>query len=492
MERVYAAIDLKSFYASVECNERGLDPLTTNLVVADKSRTNKTVCLAVSPSLKSYGLPGRARLFQVESKVKEVNALRLQYTPLGIFLGKSSDNSKLQNNPSLELDYIIATPRMQYYLDYSSQIYNIYLNFIAPDDIFAYSIDEIFCDITSYLKMYNCTATEFVTRMIAKVYAETGITATAGIGSNLYLAKVAMDILAKHAKPNQAGVRIAELNEISYREQLWTHTPLRDFWRIGPGYAKRLQKLGLSTMGDIARFSLTNSDQLYQTFGVNAELLIDHAWGYESTTIADVKNHRPETTSLSSGQVLMRPYTFIEAQTIIKEMAENLALELVQKNYITNHLALTLDYDRENFSNDSVIDHYGRTVPKPMQGTTRLPLYTSASSKIVNALLELYRAKANPKFTIRKITVAANDLINPDTLPDSDTTITQMDLFTNYAAIEQARQAEKLALQKEQRAQKAILKIRKRYGKNAILRGTNFEPEATMRNRHQQIGGHRA
>lgn len=491
MERVYAAIDLKSFYASVECNERELDPLTTNLVVADKSRTNKTVCLAVSPSLKSYSLSGRARLFQVESKVREVNAVRLKSAPLGVFLGKSSDNSALQNNPNLELDFIIAKPRMQHYLNYSSKIYNTYLEFVAPDDIFAYSIDEIFCDITSYLKMHRCTAEEFVTQMITRVYQNTGITATAGIGSNLYLAKVAMDILAKHATPNSAGVRIARLDEMSYREQLWSHTPIKDFWRVGSGYAKRLQKLGLYTMGDIARFSLANSDLLYKTFGINAELLIDHAWGYENVTITDVKNHRPETTSMSSGQVLMRPYSFTEAQTIVKEMAENLALELVQKNYVTNHLSLMLDYDRENFSDDSVVDHYGRTVPKPLQGTVRLSFYTSASSKIIAGLLELYRAKANPNFTIRKVTIAANDLIDANAIPQDDN-LAQLDLFTNYTAVEQAKMSELQALEKEHQAQKAILKIRKRYGKNAILRGTNFQPEATMRKRHRQIGGHSA
>lgn len=492
MNRVFAAIDLKSFYASVECQERNLDPLTTNLVVADASRTDKTICLAISPSLKSYGLPGRARLFQVNQKVREINLERKPKAPLGIFIDKSYDNSALIKNPNLELDFLIAKPRMKYYLEYSSKIYNIYLQHVAPEDIFAYSIDEIFCDITSYLKMKNCSAEDFVTQMVNDVYRQTGITATAGIGSNLFLAKIAMDILAKHAEPNSAGVRIAGLDEQSFRTQLWSHTPITDFWRIGPGYAKRLSKLGLHTFGDVARCSLLDGEQLYRTFGINAELLIDHAWGYECVTITDVKQHFPKTKSLSSGQVLSCPYSFTKARTIVKEMAEALALELVRKNYVTNHVTLTIEYDRENSAQDSVTDYYGRRVPKPQVSNHRLDLHTSSTKLITTGLLEIFDHKVNPNFTIRKVTVAANDLVPPSSELDHSTTLTQADFFTNYAELEQKRAQELVELAREHRAQQAMLAIRERYGKNAILRGTNFEDGATMRSRHQQIGGHQA
>lgn len=492
MDRVFAAIDLKSFYASVECQERNLDPLTTNLVVADASRTDKTICLAISPSLKSYGLPGRARLFQVNQKVREINLERQAKTPLGIFFNKSYDNSALLKNPNLELDFLIAKPRMKYYLEYSSKVYNIYLQHVAPEDIFAYSIDEVFCDITSYLKMKHCTAEEFVTNMVSDVYQQTGITATAGIGTNMFLAKVAMDVLAKHAEPNAAGVRIAKLNEQSFRTQLWAHTPITDFWRIGPGYAKRLRKLGLFTLGDVARCSLLNSKLLYQTFGVNAELLIDHAWGYECVTIPDIKQHFPKTKSISSGQVLSCSYSFAKARIIVKEMAEALALELVQKNYVTNHVTLAIDYDRENSAQNSVLDHYGRRVPKPLASNHRLDLYTSSTRLITAGLLEIFDHKVNPNFTIRKVTVAANDLVTPNSELNQDTTLSQTDFFTNYAELEKKRTRELQELAREHRAQHAVLAIRERYGKNAILRGTNFEDGATMRSRHQQIGGHRA
>ncbi len=494
MNRVFAAIDLKSFYASVECNERGLDPLTTNLVVADKSRTDKTICLAISPSLKSYGLPGRARLFQVNQKVREINAERKTKTPLGIFLDKSSDNSALLQNPNLELDFIIAPPRMKYYLDYSSKIYNTYLRHVAPEDIFAYSIDEILCDITSYLNMKHCTAEEFVTAMITDVYQTTGITATAGIGTNLFLAKVAMDIMAKHAEPNSAGVRIANLNEQTFREQLWAHTPITDFWRVGRGYAKRLASHNLYTMGDIARCSLQNPKLLYDLFGINAELLIDHAWGYECVTIPDVKQHLPKTKSISSGQVLSCPYDFAKARTVVKEMAESLALELVQKDYVTDYLSLYINYDRENpTSQNSITDHYGRRVPKPMQGSTHLSIPTSSAKMIIASFLKLYNQNANPHYTIRKITVAANNLIpSSQAATQASNVLTQADFFTNYAQLEKQRQTELQNLTKENRAQKAVLNIRARYGKNSILRGFNFEDGATGRSRHQQIGGHKA
>ncbi len=491
MKRVFAAIDLKSFYASVECHERDLDPLTTNLVVADATRTDKTICLAISPSLKSYGLPGRARLFEVNQKVREINRQRLTKAPLGIFLGKSSDQTELEKNPNLELDFIIATPRMQYYLDYSSKIYNIYLKFIAPEDIFAYSIDEIFCDLTGYLKMSGLTPAELITRIVSQVYQETGITATAGIGTNLFLAKVAMDILAKHATPNAEGVRIAELTEQKFRETLWTHTPITDFWRVGRGYAKRLAARNLNAMGDVARCSLENPKLLYQLFGVNAELLIDHAWGYESVQISDIKQHLPKTKSISSGQVLAEPYTFLQAQTIVKEMAESLVLELVQKDYLTNQVTLYIEYDHTNSSSTFVTDHYGRRVPKPTHGSERLEPYTSSTKVITQAFLKIYQTKVNPKFTIRKVTVCANNLLHPADVP-SDSGPTQADFFTNYAQLEREKARELASLKKEHRAQKAVLKIRERYGKNSILKGFNFEDGATGRTRHHQIGGHRA
>lgn len=492
MEKVYAAIDLKSFYASVECYERGLDPLTTNLVVADQTRTDKTICLAVSPSLKSYGLPGRARLFQVNSKVREINAKRKLRSPLGIFLGKTSDNEKLQRNPNLALDFIVATPRMQYYLDYSAKIYNIYLRHLAPEDIFAYSIDEVFCDLTSYLKMSHTSPATFVTQIISEIEQETGITATAGIGTNMFLAKVAMDILAKHAEPNEAGVRIAELNEISFRKKLWSHTPITDFWRVGRGYAKRLASRNIHTMGDVARCSVEDEDLLYGLFGVNAELLIDHSWGWEYVSISDVKNHRPEHQSLSSGQVLAYPYTFQQAKTIVKEMAESLSLELVQKQLVTNSIALIIEYDRENHSSNSVTDRYNRRVPKPTQGTMHLESYTSSTKLLTQGFLELMSTKVNPNFTIRKVTLAANNLHSEFESPDSEFGFTQTDLFTNYTDLEHQQAIDRHNQRREKQAQKAVLKIRARYGKNAILRGINFEDGATGKNRHHQIGGHRA
>lgn len=491
--RIYAAIDLKSFYASVECNERGLNPLTTNLVVADKSRTDKTICLAVSPSLKSYGLASRARLFEVVQKVKQINYERQKSAPLGIFLGKSFNNEELKQNPNLALDYIVAVPRMQYYLDYSSKIYNIYLQHVAPEDIFSYSIDEVFCDITSYLKIANLSASEFVTKMISNVYRETGITATAGIGANLFLAKVAMDILAKHAEPNHAGVRIAELDEQSFRKQLWAHQPITDFWRIGRGYAKRLHNYDLYTMGDIARCSLDNEELLYQLFGINAELLIDHAWGWEPARISDIKNHRPLTKSLSSGQVLPCPYSNQKAKVIVKEMAEALSLDLVAKQLITDHLVLHVVYDKTNSSRELTTDFYGRRTPKPTHGTLRLDFLTSSTKKIVQGFTELFEQHVNPHWTVRKIYLSANNLIPEDSNIKSEPSLPQQtDFFTDYAELEQKQQRELAQIKSERKVQTAILKIRERYGKNAILRGTNFEDGATMAKRHHQIGGHRA
>ncbi len=492
MQRIYAAIDLKSFYASVECSERGLDPLATNLVVADSSRTDKTICLAISPSLKAYGLPGRARLFQVREKVREINLNRRQKTSFGLFLGKSYSSDALAQNPNLALDFIVATPRMQYYLDYSAKIYNIYLRFISPENILAYSIDEVFCDITDYLKIHHCSAEEFITKIVKTIEAETKITATAGIGTNLFLAKVAMDILAKHAEPNSAGVRIAKLDEQIFRATLWAHEPITDFWRIGRGYAKRLASHNIYTMGDVARCSIKNQKLLYDLFGINAELLIDHSWGFENVTISDVKNHQPETKSLSSGQVLSRPYTFNEAKVIIREMAESLALDLVQKGYLSDHYTLFVTYAHTNVSRNSVTDHYNRRMPKPAQGTKHTPTSTSASSIIITTFLELFSEKVNPEFTIHKITLGANNLISEKEKVINTTPPEQIDLFTDYHNLTKAKNLARHRLKKERRIQKAILKIRERYGKNAILRGTNFEPSATERNRHNQIGGHRA
>lgn len=495
VSKVFAAIDLKSFYASVECQERGLDPLTTNLVVADPTRTDKTICLAISPSLKAYGLPGRARLFEVRRKVREINAERLRAAPLGVFLNTSTDAEELAQNPNLALDFVIAPPRMRYYLDYSSKIYRTYLQYVAPEDIFSYSIDEIFCDLSSYLKMQNSTPEQYASKMISAIYQETGITATGGIGSNLYLAKVAMDILAKHAKPNSANVRIAQLDEMSYRRQLWVHTPITDFWRVGRGYAKRLAARNIFTMGDVARCSLEQEELLYQLFGVNAELLIDHAWGYEPVEIADIKNHRPATKSLSSGQVLSCPYDFAKAEVIVREMADSLALELVAKQLVTDHLMLYIDYDcsgAKSSPQELATDHYGRKVPKPARGTHRLATPTSSSRLIIAGFLEIFHRQVRPELTIRKVTLSVNDLIDETVLDRMEAAPVQADLFTDYRQLERATIEQRKELSREKNVQKAVLKIRERYGKNAILRGTNFEDGATGRSRHQQIGGHRA
>lgn len=460
--KYYAAIDLKSFYSSVECQERGLDPLTTNLVVADPTRTDRTICLAVSPSLRQkYGLPGRARLFEVNRKAREFG-----------------------------FDFIIAPPRMSYYLEYSQKVYRTYLDFVAPEDIFAYSIDEIFCDITSYLEIHHYTPAEFVAMMIRAVYEHTGITATAGIGTNLFLAKVAMDIIAKHSEPNNFGARIAELNEQTFREQLWAHQPLTDFWRIGPATARKLKSRGMYTLGDVARCSLANEDLLFQLFGVNAELLIDHAWGIETATIPEIKNYHPETKSISNGQVLKRPYQTSEARTIVKEMAESLALELAAKNYLTDHLVLHLIYDVENTPTGqkrgliTKSDHYGRKIIKPAHGTIRLPLPTNTIATIRDYFLELFDQIINSDFSIRKIYLSANSLSSSDS-PASNKPLFQPDLFTDLAKLERDTK-------RSQELEQAILNIRKRFGKNAILTGSNFEPGATGRTRHQQIGGHKA
>ncbi len=464
MNKYYATIDLKSFYASVECRERGLDPLTTNLVVADESRTDKTICLAISPALKTkYHLPGRARLFEVRQKVPE--------------------------------KFIIAKPRMQHYLDYSAKIYSIYLSHVAPEDIYAYSIDEVFCDITSYLKMSNLSPTDFVSKIVQDVYQTTGITATAGIGTNLFLAKVAMDILAKHAEPNQSGIRIATLNEKSFREQLWHHTPITDFWRIGPGYAKRLQEHQMYTVGDIARCSLINEDLLYRLFGVNAELLIDHAWGYECVEIADIKSYRPHQKSFNAGQVLNRPYTFAETQTIIKEMAESQAFNLAQHNLLTDQLVLHISYDAESlyqnphYTGPLKLDRYGRKVPKSAHGTLRLKNPTASLLILQNNFLKLFESCVDPNLLIRRVNLTVGNLLYPDQIDQFAQSFRQLNLFE---ANETFQSSGSYSQERETKIQQAILKIRKKFGNNAILRGTNFELGATGIQRNQQIGGHRA
>lgn len=414
MNKIYASIDLKSFYASVECKERGLDPINTNLVVADKARTEKTICLAISPSLKSYGLHGRARLFEVVQKVKDINFQRRMRAPNHKFSGKSYNNTELKKNSSLELDYVIAAPRMRYYMKYSTTIYNIYLKYIAPEDIYSYSIDEVFCDLTKYLKTYKLTAKELVTKMIQDVYKTTGITATAGIGTNLFLCKVAMDIEAKHIQPNEYGVRIAQLDEASFRKKLWNHKPITDFWRIGKGYARRLEKYNIYTMGDIARCSINNEELLYKLFGINAELLIDHSWGWENVTIESIKAYKPEIRSLSSGQVLHCPYNCEKAELIVKEMVELLVLEMVEKQFITDQLVLDVIYDVENLTNPNhskfyngeiTTDGYGRKVPKPAHGTFRLENKTSSTRLICDGFIKLYDSIVNKNLLIRKINI---------------------------------------------------------------------------------------
>lgn len=509
MERdnhVYIAIDLKSFYASVECVERGLDPMTTNLVVADASRTEKTICLAVSPSLKAYGISGRARLFEVVQKVREVNMERERKAPEHRFAGASYDDTELKASPELALDYIVATPRMAYYLEYSTKIYDIYLKYIAPEDSHVYSIDEIFLDVTNYLDTYRLSPRKLAEKIIQEVYETTGITATAGIGTNLYLCKVAMDIVAKHITPDQNGVRIAQLNEMTYRKLLWTHRPLTDFWRVGKGYARKLEANGLFTMGDVARCSLGkpyeyhNEELLYKLFGVNAELLIDHAWGWEPCTMADIKAYKPENNSVGSGQVLHCPYTCEKAKLIVREMTELLVLDLVDKRLATDQMVLTIGYDIENLANREIknsykgeitTDHYGRKVPKHAHGTVNLGSRTSSTKVIVNAVMELYERIADRNLLVRRVTIAANHVMDEDAAGDVPV-YEQLDLFTDYGAMEREREREAARQQRERKMQQAMLDIKKRFGKNAILKGMNLEEGATTIDRNQQIGGHKA
>ena len=488
MNKTYISIDLKSFYASVECVERGLDPLRTNLVVADAARTEKTICLAVSPSLKVYGIPGRARLFEVVQRVKEVNLER--------------------KAKGLEpIDYIAAVPRMALYMEYSTRIYNIYLKYVAPEDIHVYSVDEVFMDVTAYLNTYHMTARELAKTMIQDVYETTGITATAGIGTNLYLCKVAMDIEAKHVQADADRVRIACLDEESYRRKLWNHKPLTDFWRVGRGYARKLEEVGLFTMGDVARCSLGkpgdfyNEDLLYRLFGINAELLIDHAWGYEPVEIKDIKAYRPESNSISSGQVLQHPYNYEKTRLIVREMTELLALNLVDKGLVTDQLVLTIGYDIENlkdetikkaYAGDVTTDHYGRRVPKHAHGSINLPRQTASTRLMMEAVMELFERIMNPALLSRRINLTANHVIPEKDVKPVEETFEQMDLFTDYGAREKKRQQEEAELAKEKKMQKAVLDIQKKFGKNAVLKGMNLQEGGTTIERNGQVGGHRA
>lgn len=505
-ERTYIAIDLKSFYASVECRERKRDPLTTNLVVADESRTEKTICLAVSPSLKSYGIPGRPRLFEVVQKVNEVNNARKCKAPRGVFSGTSDDSEKLKENPALAADYIVAPPRMAYYMEYSTRIYNIYLKYIAPEDIHVYSIDEVFMDVTHYLSAYRMTARELTMTIIRDVLETTGITATAGIGTNLYLCKIAMDIVAKHIQPDKNGVRIARLDEMTYRRLLWSHRPLTDFWRVGRGYMKKLEEHGLFTMGDIARCSVGKSNEyhneelLYRLFGVNAELLVDHAWGYEPCTIEEIKSYKPETNSVCSGQVLKRPYDFEKAKLVVKEMTDLMVLDLVDKRLVTDQIVLTIGYDIENLSDPYrsknyrgavTTDRYGRKVPKHAHGTTNLKKQTSSTKIITDAVMELYDRIVDKNLLVRRITVTANKLVDESCVKQTEQ-YQQLELFTDYEALEQKQAEEKALLERERRMQEAVLDIKKKYGKNSILKGMNLLEGATAKERNAQIGGHKA
>jgi len=545
MSKTYISIDLKSFYASVECMERGLDPLNTNLVVADASRTQKTICLAVSPSLKAYGIPGRARLFEVEQKVKEANARRQTRAPKNILDGKSVFATELNENPCLAIDYIAAKPRMALYMSKSTQIYDVYLRYIAPKDIYAYSVDEVFIDASGYLKTYGLNAHDFARLLVREVFKETGITATAGIGPNLYLCKIAMDIGAKHTEADADGVRIAELDEYSYRRLLWDHRPITDFWRVGRGYAKKLAKKSIFTMGDIARCSLGtssdyyNEDLLYKMFGVNAELLIDHAWGYEPCTLAEVKSYRPQRKSLVSGQVLQNAYTYEKTRIVVREMMELLALDLVDKGLLTNQIVLTVGYDIENLSDperrkaykgEITVDGYGREIPKHAHGTGNLPFSTASTKLTTDCVLEVFDRVVDESLLTRRISITANNLVLESKYKRESEVASaepeQISMFDMLAGGDDSQAPERVsskeatvyseqdkpnstmvaesilgstgndndedALEKEKQVQEAMLKIKKRFGKNAILKGTNLQEGATAKERNAQIGGHKA
>lgn len=500
-QHTYIAIDLKSFYASVECRERGLDPLDTNLVVADESRTDKTICLAVTPSLKSYGISGRGRLFEVKQRVKEANAGRQHDAPKRKLEGSSHFFSELQANPELAIDFIIAPPQMARYMEISTQIYEVYMKYVAPEDIVVYSIDEVFMDVTDYLNTYHLTPHDLAMKMILDVLETTGITATAGIGTNLFLSKVAMDIVAKHIPADKNGVRIAELDEMKFRRELWTHQPLTDFWRVGRGYAKKLEENGMFTMGDVARCSVKNEDLLYKLFGKNAELLIDHAWGWEPTTIAAIKAYRPSTNSISSGQVLHCPYEAEKAKLVVREMADSLVLDLVDKGLVTDQIVLTVGYDIDNLTDPSrrakyhgtiETDRYGRQIPKQAHGTINLDGHTSSTRKIMCAVTELYDRIVDKGLLVRRMYVVANHVLPESDAPKKNDGAVQLDLFTDYAAEVEKRKVEDAALERERKIQAATLAIKKKYGKNAILKGMNFEEGATAKDHNAQIGGHKA
>lgn len=494
-EKSYIAIDLKSFYASVECMERGLNPLTTNLLVADNSRTQKTICLAVSPSLKSYGISGRARLFEAVSQVEKANAIRRYNAPDKKLEGSSYDAKELESNPSLAIDYITAPPRMGLYIEYSTRIYNVYLKYIAPEDIHVYSIDEVFIDATHYLAVNKLSAREFAQKIIKDVLKETGITATAGIGTNLYLCKIAMDIVAKKIPADEDGVRIAELDEMKYRKELWDHKPITDFWRVGRGISKRLESYAIFTMGDIARCSLDNEALLYKLFGVNAELLIDHAWGYEPCTLEDIKAYKPESNSLSVGQVLQHPYSFDMARLIVMEMVDMHSLDLVARGLVTNQIVLHIGYDIENltdlaikseYKGEITTDFYGRRVPKSAHGTVNIPEFTSSTELITKAITGLYDEIVDERLLIRRINITTNHIIDEKDIPQKQGE--QLDLFSDFEELEKQRDNRK----KEKQLQQAIIGIKGKYGKNAILKGMNYKEGATARQRNKQIGGHKA
>ena len=500
-ERTYIAIDLKSFYASVECRERGLDPMDTNLVVADESRTDKTICLAVTPSLKSYGISGRGRLFEVKQRVKEANDRRRHNAPGRRLEGSSHFFSQLRANPRLAIDFIIAPPRMAYYMEYSTRIYQVYMKYVAPEDIVVYSIDEVFMDVTDYLNTYKLSPHDLAMKMILDVLETTGITATAGIGTNLFLCKVAMDIVAKHIPADENGVRIAELDEMSYREKLWTHHPLTDFWRVGRGYAKKLEENGMFTMGDVARCSVINEDLLYALFGKNAELLIDHAWGWEPATIEAIKAYRPGTNSLGSGQVLHQPYEPEKAKLVLREMADLLVLDLVDKGLVTDQIVVTVGYDIENLTDPErsknyrgaiVKDHYGRQIPKHAHGTANLDGHTSSTKKILCAASDLFDRIVDKNLLVRRLNIVANHVLPEADAPKKNDGYEQLDFFTDYAARDAEREKEKAELAREKKMQQAMLTIKKKYGKNAILKGMNLEEGATAKDRNSQIGGHKA
>lgn len=494
----FITIDLKSFYASVECVERELDPLTTNLVVADESRTEKTICLAATPAIKSYGVPGRARLFEVVQKIREANGARRFYAPGHKLEGRSCDAVELSKNPSLAIDYLVAPPRMALYMDYSSRVYGIYLRYIAPRDIHTYSIDEVFINAAPYLAAYKLTARELAMKMIREVLSETGITATAGIGTNLYLAKIAMDITAKHMSPDKHGVRIAELDERTYRQKLWAHTPITDFWRVGKGYANKLASMGLYSMGDVARKSLDSQGErdLYRVFGINAELLIDHAWGYEPCTMEAIKSYRPSATSLSSGQVLHCPYTHAQARLIVWEMADQLILDLVAKKLMTNQIVLDIGYDIENiaqgYSGPVHTDHYGRKVPKPAHGTMSLQKHSSSTRELLRETLALYDRIISPPLLVRRITVTMGRLINEDSAARQKEATVEFDLFSDMEGTAQKEEAARLAEEKEKSLQHTMIAIKNKFGKNAILKAANLKEEARTIARNSEIGGHKA